>query len=185
MLVRDALFGRRAVREYTADLVDEATIRRLIEAAIQAPNAVNAQPWAFTVIRDRPTLSRVSRAAKAYMLETMPAPHAERFRPRLSDPEFDIFYNANVLIVVSARAERPWIVEDCAMAAQNLMLAAYAEGLGTCWIGFAQGYLNTSEGRAAIDAPPAWVQIAPIIVGKPKSTPAPVGRAAPEIRWLG
>ncbi len=185
MLVRDALFGRRAVREYTADLVDEATIRRLVEAAIHAPNAVNAQPWGFTVVRDRPTLKRVSREAKAHMLETMPAEHADRFRPRLSDPAFDIFYNAPVLVVISARAEGAWIVEDCAMAAQNLMLAAFAEGLGTCWIGFAQGYLNTREGKAAIDAPAAWVQIAPIIVGKPKSTPAPVGRAPPEIRWLG
>ncbi len=185
MLVRDALFGRRAVRAYAADPIDETTVRRLIDAAIQAPNAVNAQPWAFTVVRDRATLERVSREAKVYMLTTMPAEHADRFRPRLSDPAFDIFYGAPALVVISARAEGAWIVEDCAMPAQNLMLAAYSEGLGACWIGFAQGYLNTADGKAAIGAPAGWVQIAPIIVGKPAAAPPPVGRAPPEIRWLG
>ena len=185
MQLRDALFGRRAVREYAGDPVDETEIRRLIEAAIQPPNAVNAQPWRFTVVRDRATLQRVSREAKAYMLTTMPEEHADRFRPRLSDAAFDIFYGAPALIVISARAQGPWIVEDCALAAENLMLEAFADGLGTCWIGFAQGYLNTPEGKAAIGAPAEWVQIAPIIVGKPKTTPPPVGRAAPEIRWVG
>jgi len=185
MQVREALFGRRAVREYADGPVDEATIRRLVEAAIHAPNAVNAQPWAFTVVRDRAALERISREAKAHMLATMSAAYAGRFRPRLSDPAFDIFYGAPALVVISARAQELWIVEDCAMAAENLMLAAYSEGLGTCWIGFAQGYLNTPEGKAAIEAPREWVQIAPIIVGKPKTTPAPVGRMAPEIGWIG
>jgi nitroreductase len=176
MQVREALFGRRAVREYSDGLVDEA--------AIHAPNAVNAQPWAFTVVRDASALERISRESKAYMLATMPEAHADRFRPRLNDPAFDIFYDAPTLVVISARAQGPWIIEDCAMAAENLMLAAYSEGLGTCWIGFAQGYLNTPEGKAAIDAPREWVQI-PIIVGKPKTTPRPVWRAAPQIHWDG
>jgi len=49
-------------------------------------------------------------------------------------------HGAPLLIVISADAQRPWIVEDCALAAENLMLAAFDEGLGTCWIGFAQNY---------------------------------------------
>ena len=185
MLAREAIFGRRSIREYTGEPVDDATIRHLVDAAVHAANAVNAQPWAFTVVRDRTLLDQISHEAKAHMLATMPAIHADRFRGRLSDPAFDIFYRAKALVVISAKAEGPWIVEDCALAAQNLMLAAFAEGLGTCWIGFAQGYLNTEAGKAAIGAPAAWVQVAPIIVGKPAATPAPVPRMPPEIRWLG
>jgi hypothetical protein len=49
----------------------------------------------------------------------------------------------------------------------------------------AQSYLNTPAGKAAIGAPAAWVQVAPIIVGKPAATPAPPQREPPEIRWLG
>ena len=185
MLALEAIFNRRSIREYTGEPVDEATIRRLIGAAVHAPNAVNAQPWAFTVVRDRSVLDQISRAAKAHMLATMPAIHADRFRGRLSDPAFDIFYGAKALMVISAKAEGPWIVEDCALAAENLMLAAFAEGLGTCWIGFAQSYLNTAAGKTAIGAPATWVQVAPIILGKPAVSPAPVPRMPPEIRWLG
>jgi nitroreductase len=114
----------------------------------------------------------------------MLAKHAERFAPRLTDPDFQIFYHAPVLVVISAGAQGPWIVEDCALAAENLMLAACAEGLGSCWIGFAQGYLNTPEGKELLGIPPAWVPVAPIIVGHPKSVPPPVARHEPVIRWV-
>lgn len=183
--VHDAIFNRRSVREYADDPLDEATIRRLITAAVHAPNAVNEQPWTFAVVRDRTVLDRVSREAKAHMLATMAAVHADRFRSRLADPEFDIFYHAPVLVIISARAEGPWIVEDCALAAENLMLAAFAEQLGTCWIGFAQSYLNTAAGKAVLDASEASIAVAPVIVGRPKVTPTEALRKEPEIRWIG
>jgi nitroreductase len=182
----EAITGRRAVRDYTSDAVDEPTIRRLIEAAVQAPSAVNQQPWTFAVVRDQAVLDQVSQGAKAHLLATMPAgPHAGRFRSLLDDPGFQIFYHAPVLILISAAAEGPWAVEDCALAAENLMLAAYAAGLGSCWIGFAQGFLNTPEGKAALGLPAGWAPVAPIIVGRPKTAPAPVPRKPAEIRWVG
>lgn len=185
MQLNDAISGRRTVREYTAQLVDEPTIRKLIDAAVLAPSAVNQQPWTFTVVRDQSVLERVSRAAKSHMLETMTANHADHFRVRLSDPNFQIFYHAPVLILISAIAEGPWIVEDCALAAANLMLAAFAAGLGSGWIGFAQSYLNTAEGKQQLALPTACVPVAPIIVGYPKAMPLPVPRNPPSIRWLG
>ena len=64
------------------------------------------------------------------MLATMPASvHSEHIRFLLSDPNFQIFYHAPVLIVISAMTEGPWIVEDCSLAAENLMLAARDIGL--------------------------------------------------------
>jgi|BarGraNGADG00212_2_1021979.scaffolds.fasta_scaffold72263_2 nitroreductase len=89
------------------------------------------------------------------------------------------------LILISGIAQGPWVVEDCALAAENLMLAAYGVGLGTCWIGFAQGFLNTSEGKNALGLPATSVPVAPIIVGHPKTETAPVPRQEPEIRWVG
>ena len=47
------------------------------------------------------------------------------------------------------------------------MLAAYGIGLGTCWIGFAQSYLNTEEGKGSLGLPASWTPVAPIIVGHP------------------
>lgn len=182
----DAIFGRRAVREYTREEVDEPVIRRLVEAAVQAPSAVNGQPWTFQVIRDQSLLNRISQGAKAHLLRTPPGgPHADHFKSLLNDADFQIFYHAPVLILISASAAGPWIVEDCSLAAENLMLAAFAAGLGSCWIGFAQGYLNTSAGKQALGLPESCVPVAPIIVGHPLVVPAPVARKAPQIRWIG
>ncbi|MGZ5046360.1 MAG: nitroreductase family protein [Usitatibacter sp.] len=180
-----AIRGRRAVRDYTAQAVGEATLVKLIDAAIQAPSAVNQQPWTFTVVRDQAVLDQVSRESKVHMLATLPdALRSPRFE-RLRDPDFHIFYHAPALVVISANAPGPWIVEDCALAAQNLMLAAYGEGLGTCWIGFAQGFLNTPKGRKMLGLPDAWVCVAPIIVGYPKGAAPQVARKEPEILWVG
>jgi hypothetical protein len=52
------------------------------------------------------------------------------------------------------------------------MLAACAAGLATCWVGLSQGWLATAEGKAALGLPAACLPIAPIIVGRPKSSPA-------------
>jgi nitroreductase len=120
------------------------------------------------------------------MLATLPeGPESDRYRTMLGDASFHIFYHAPVLILISGIAQRPSAVEDCALAAQNLMLAAYGEGLGTCWIGFAQRFLNTAEGKNALGLPTTSVPVAPIIVGHPKTEIAPVARKEPEIRWVG
>jgi len=186
MDLNNAIAGRRSVRDYTSQGVDEKVIANLIDSAVHAPSAVNEQPWTFTVVRDQSVLDRLSQEAKSHMLSTTPAGgHSGHFASLLSDPNFHIFYRAPVLILISAIAQGPWIVEDCALAAENLMLAAYAVRLGTCWIGFAQSFLNTSDGKKALGLPATWVAVAPIIVGHPKAAPPPVPRKEPEIRWVG
>lgn len=188
MNINDAIASRRAVREYTAAAVDETTIRDLIGAAVLAPSAVNEQPWAFTVVREQDVLDRLSSAAKAHMLaspELSRGQHSTHFAEMLGDPAFQIFYHAPALIVISAAAASPWAVQDCTLAAENLMLAAHAAGLGSCWIGFAQGYLNTPEGKALLGMPAAWVAVAPIIIGHPKRLPPAVPRKEPLIHWVG
>lgn len=124
MDIVQAISGRRSIREYQSQPIDEQTIRRLIEAATQAPSAVNQQPWTFTVVRDQGLLDRVSQDAKNHMMATMPADgamaaRAAHFRTTLEDPAFQIFYHAPVLIVISGNAAGPWIIEDCALAAEN------------------------------------------------------------------
>ena len=180
-----AIYARRSVREFTAQPVDEAMIRRLIDAAIQAPSAVNEQPWSFVVVADKVLLSRISNHAKAHLLRSPPenvsSPH---FQGLLRDPDFDIFYGAPALIVIASATAGPWAIENCTLAAENLMLAACAAGLGTCWIGFAQSWLGTVDGKAELDLPAKYLPVAPIIVGHPKSTTPPVSRREPEIRWI-
>lgn len=186
MDIKEAIYTRRAVRDYAATPVDEATLRQLIDAAIQAPSAVNEQPWSFCVVRDQALLARISRESKAHMLKTSPAGLvSHHFEQLLNDANFHIFYHAPALVVISAKTRSNWAVEDCALAAENLMLAARSLGLGTCWIGFAQAWLATPAGKATLNLPDSYVPMAPIIVGHPKSAPAPIARKAPEIFWIG
>lgn len=186
MNIDQAIYGRRSTREYTTAAVDEAVIDRLIDAAVQAPSAVNQQPWTFTVLRDQALLDRISREAKAHMLATLPSgQQSEHFLALLNDENFQIFYHAPVLILISGNTPGQAVIEDCALAAENLMLTAYAQGLGSCWIGFAQAFLNTPEGKKILGLPSEWTPVAPIIVGHPKSAPAPVTHKAPEVRWIG
>jgi hypothetical protein len=92
MDIREAIYTRRAVREFTSEPVSESIIRDLIDAAVQAPSAVNQQPWTFCVIRDKNVLAtsrsllcsartvgwiaranrkRRERAARSYFLEAI------------------------------------------------------------------------------------------------------------------
>jgi nitroreductase len=190
MDIAEAISGRRSTREYQSRVPDENLIRSLIEAATLAPNAVNEQPWTFTVVRDQGVLKQLSHDAKAHMLATMTpgiaaGARAEHFRIRLDNPDFQIFYDAPALIVISGSTAGSYIVEDCALAAENLMLMAHSMGLGSCWIGLAQGYLSTPAGKKTLGLPASCVPVAPIIVGYPSAPPAVVPRKVPEVRWVG
>ena len=120
-----------------------------------APTALHAEPWAFVIIQDPNTLRRYSDRAKASWIHEA-AGHAElhvprdtasrsRFAEQLANPEFSVFYNAGTPIVIYAKAPRPFAAADCWLAAENLMLAACALGLGTCCVGSAAEAFNTPE----------------------------------------
>jgi nitroreductase len=186
MELKQAIHDRRAVREYTAEPVSQAQLEALIGLAIQAPSAMNRQPWSFCVVRDQELLQRISDQAKAHLLkEGLPGSAADRFEQMLSNPDFHIFYHAPALILISATEEDPWGRVDCALAAENLMLGAAGMGLGSCWIGFAEGWLQTAEGKETLEIPASHMPVAPIIVGHPRHAILPTGRNQPEIRWIG
>jgi nitroreductase len=186
MELKEGIYSRRSTRTFTAEPVDDKVLRQLIDFAVQAPSAMNEQPWSFTVVRDQKLLEGISSEAKKHMLKTTPAGLlSHHFQETLGNPNFHIFYHAPALVVIASVNEGPWAVVDCALAAQNLMLAARESGLGSCWIGFAQGWLATSQGKEALGLPSTYLPVAPIIIGHPKAQPAAVARKEPEIRWIG
>lgn len=184
MTLTEAIYGRCAIRSYTAEPVDAAQLRALIDAATQAPSAMNRQPWSFRVITDPAVMQRISDAAKTHMLDTASDQLGE-FKAILGDPAFHIFYHAPALVVICATESGPWSQIDCALAAENMMLAAFDSGLGSCWIGFAQGWLGTPEGKAVLELPESDIPVAPIIVGRPQGPAATVPRKEADIRWIG
>lgn len=184
MDIMEAIYRRRAVRAFANEPVSRQVLQDLVDAAIHAPSARNQQPWVFSVVTGA-AVPRIAAPAKAYMLSQLPAegPMAA-YREHLGNPAFDIFYGAPALVVIAATATDLWQTEDCALAAQNLMLAAHARGLGTCWVGFARAWLNLPEGKAALGLPAHCTPVAPLIVGRPLAPPPVTERRAAEIHWV-
>ena len=149
--VLNAVYQRRAIRQYTNESVDAATISGLIDAAIQAPSAMNLQPWSFVVVLGSQRLRGYSARIKAH-LANAPDGAAAEWKEFFSD-ESDVFHGAPALVVVCATSPGTQAAEDCALAAQNLMLAAFASGLGTCPIGFARPWLCLPEVKRELGIP--------------------------------
>ena len=182
MELKQAIYGRRSVRAYSDQPVPRAVVGELIDAATQAPSGMNRQPWAFGVVTDRAALVDLDAKAKAHLLSvlTEDSPMAG-YRTRLEQPEFNLFYGAPALVVIYTKPTGVTANVDACLAAQNLMLAAYERGLGTCWIGFAMFYLGTPAAAAEINIPDGYAAAAAIIVGYPAHDVPPVPREAPEI----
>ncbi len=183
----DAIFTRRSVRAFTRRKIDDATVRSLLDAAVQAPTAMHLEPWSFVVIQNDAMLKRYSDRAKACWLRDaakyrdLHDPAAQGFAARLADPAFSIFYDAGTLIVICARPMGPFVDADCWLAAENLMLAAAALGLGSCCIGSALPALNTPEAKAELGIPADAKAMVPVIVGIPAGGSSDVPRKPPDI----
>jgi nitroreductase len=180
MSVMDAIYKRRAVRAYTSQKVDETALKTLLDAAVHAPTAVHEEPWSFAVIQDKKLLHRLSENAKATLVTEAPKLHIAGME-RFSSPDFSVFYDAGTLIVIYGKPVGPFVVADCWLAAENLMLAACSMGLGSCVIGLAVAALNTPEWKKELNIPAGLVAYAPIIVGVPKGETPVVPRKGPEI----
>lgn len=179
----DTIYNRRSVRKFKDRPVEKATIEQLLNAAVQAPSAMNSQPWAFGAIQDANLLLDISNRAKAYLLATLDErPLLQKYRASFENPDFNIFYNASSLLIVFVKPGlSPDPKTDCCLAAENLMLAAHDLGLGTCWIGFARAYLNTPEAKELLDIPDDYEIVAPLVVGYPEGELANREKNPPEM----
>jgi len=165
--VFEAIKGRRSIRAYSSRNVSDEDVLRLIEAARWAPSAGNIQPWEFVIVRDPEVKGRLAAAAlnQSFVRE------------------------APVVIVVCAdvarsgrgygsRGEQLYSIQDTAAAVENILLAAYALGLATCWV----GAFMEREVAEAVHAPGNLRPVAIIPVGYAAETPrCPRKRSVDEI----
>ena len=184
MTIFETILARRSVRRYKARKVDRTTISILLEAAVHAPTAIHQEPWAFVVIQDKVLLRSLSDLAKPLFIaeaQEKGLEHAGHSFDIFNYPDFNIFYDATTLILICGRTSAPSFSADCWLAAENLMLAACAMGLGSCVVGSALPALNTPETKVLLSIPENFIAVAPIIVGYPDDEIVPVMRKNPVI----
>lgn len=137
---------RHSVRQYTTDPVDRATIEKIVAAGLRAPSACNFQPWEFIVVTDPAQRKRVAEVA-----------------------EYGQFIaTAAVCIVVFCKSGK-WNLEDGSAATQNMLLAATALGLGSCWVG-GDSPRNQQGIPRVLNVPAGYTLVSLIAIGHTTST---------------
>lgn len=182
--VMAAIKQRVSVRDYSPQRLDEATILSLLAAAVRAPTAMHRETWRFVIVEHRGQLKQLSDRAKPYFLKELRDIHLEsekRMLAMFTAPDYNLFYNAGTLILICGPTDDPFVQPDCWLAAENLMLAACASGLGSCIIGSATTGLNQPQSKAELRIPVQYSVIVPIIVGVPAAKTMPLPRQDPVV----
>lgn len=177
----NAIYGRRAVRRYTAEPMPRESIEELIEAAIQAPSPTNDQPWAFVVLAGAQRLRKYSDRAKDFALQLIDGPYPHPMK--LLEPDVNIFHGAPCVVVICATTSGTQAEQDCCLAGENFMLAAFANGFGTCPIGLSRPWLSLPATKLELAIPMEWTLVLPIAIGWPDESPQAPGRKPAQIIW--
>lgn len=167
--VLSAIADRRSNRAYKQALLSDETLNALLQAAVQAPSAVNRQPWHFTVVRDQKLLKELNAA----VWEAMMARDPEKRSARFQDPNFDVFYGAPCVIFISGDRQNSWTPIDCGIAVENIALAAQALGLGSVILGMPRDAFKGPKGddfRKALAFPDGFDFEIAIAVGEATDT---------------
>ncbi len=140
MDVFDAIQKRKSNRNFENTKIPKATFEKLLEAARLSPSAKNIQPWHFIIVTEAEKRKTLSKGLFAKFLVDAPAV---------------------IVLCGDQRASPDWYVVDVALAGENMVLAATAEGLGTCWV----GSFDEKDVRVLLGIPESLRVVALLAVG--------------------
>lgn len=185
----EAMATARTIRRFTDEPVDDATLRKLLEAATRAPNGANAQAWRFIVLRSPEQRAMVGEAARKALHDviepvygmTRPADDDTSRAARNNRATYEIHETAekrtSVLFCTYnyATASELLLGGSIYPAMENFLLAARALGLGTCVTSWAS-YGGEKLFRDAVGIPDEWLLAGHVVIGWPRGNHGPVKR---------
>ncbi|HEY1709110.1 MAG TPA: nitroreductase family protein [Rhizomicrobium sp.] len=177
----EAIHTRRSIRDYAPRAVPREVIEAIVWDAAQAPTTPVSEPWLFHAIEGADKIAVYGDRAKQFARDNRPA--GEPGYVWADRPEFSVFFNAPVVIVISAPRSNSQSIQDCNRAGQNLMLSAHARGLGTCWVGSPMLWLRSETAKAEFGIPPHYAPFAAFTLGYPAMLPPSQSRERPAIVW--
>ena len=157
MDVLTAIMGRRSIRKYSARAVEEDTLTKVLQAARHAPSANNRQDWKFIAVRDKNKINRLMEAAGG-----------------------QTFVGEAPVVLVSCgtapnsvmRCGQPRYTVDLSIATAYMILEAYEQGLGTCWL----GHFDEEMVKEILEIPDEVRVVAMTPLGYPAIEPSPRAR---------
>ena len=127
----NVLKGRRSIRKYKKDQINEDQLNQILEAATYAPTGMGKQSPIMVVVQDEGTIKELS-----------------KMNAEVTGTNSDPFYGAPTVVVVLAdRGSRPTYIEDGSLVMGNLMNAAYAVGVDSCWVHRAKEVFESERGK--------------------------------------
>jgi len=150
MSLIDLILSRRSIRSYENKDIPEDVLQQILEAGRQAPSAANRQPIRFVVVTDHDILKNLCDTLITRFVKTAPAAIAGC---------------ADVKSLLTGK----WAVVDTTIAMQNMVIAAWALGIGSCWI----GACNEEKVRKLLKIPDRWKFVALLTLEFPVEQPKP------------
>jgi len=159
MSIVELLLSRRSIRKFRKDQIPQDELQKILEAGRHSPSASNMQPWRFIVLTD------------------------PKIKEQLSHRQWSGFIKDTAVTIVGCAYEgseyaRKWSRVDTSIALENMVIAAWGFGIGSCWV----GDFDEDEVRSILNVPNDWKILALISFGYPDETPeAPPKKPLSEI----
>ncbi len=153
MSVVDVILSRRSIRKYRMKSVPHKIVRRILEAGRHAPSASNMQPWHFIIVAD------------------------QKIKEELSEGRWNTFIKESAFTIVGCAYVgnaygRKWSTIDTTIALENMVIAAWSLGVGSCWI----GDFKARDVKELLKIPPDWKIVSLVSFGYPDERPKKTSR---------
>ncbi len=164
--VIDCIMTRASVRSYTAEQVSDSLVSKILRAGMAAPTAANQQPWQFIVVNDRNLKDSITAAFE--------------YTKMVADCSFAIVVCGDMdNLFKDDIPDGGFWVEDCSAAAENMLLAAHALGIGGVWCGIYPLKDREARLRSILNLPPNLTPLNVMAFGYPAATVAPKDKWKP------
>ncbi len=201
--VLEAIYNRRSCRSFKPEPISKEIINTIIEAGNRAPSQGRVekgkkdplfQPWRFVVVENPEfknqllkTTLPIWKKSTEQMKTLFPEMYAKAMRLQevMDEPKDMVYYSAPVILFIIGLAE---YAVSCALACQNIMIAAQSLGLGSCYVGFGSLVKGDAEIVQTLELTDNERIYGPIILGYPKDIPEAHAmlskKEEPTIKWI-
>jgi nitroreductase len=183
-LMLKTIKNRRSIRYYKPDPIPNELIETVVQAGNWAPSAFNLQPWRFVVIQDKEIKEKFRKAVVPKwrkIMEKVKKDEPERyfmFSEHL-EREDPVYYSAPVIIFIIGPSSI-----NSAFVCENMMLAAHALGLGSCYVGWGALILDEPELVEVLELKGNDNIAGPIVMGFVDKTPEIPNKKEPKVKWV-